>query len=966
MSTSDNLVLEKKATLPAEPFVITEKYILKKHKAKPPSLILHLYPNYFRFDQQDGSFSYHSEMRVFIEHLRKGTIPHDMLEELRIGNVRFYDGWILVKIIDHKSVAVDQKASNGVADDEKPYSIHNYNHFITPSPCVPYPTKEQLAHSPSVKLERNGSATGDKENLAPEVKNEQSADYNSKSAKTEPKVFWKALQPTQLSRHVDLTLDYIAPDPKARKAQANTRQAGQPPTPSGTVPPTPISERPPPLKKQKLKIEPKDHLEYEARLVNATAPPLYLEAARDLEDVERIHKMLADPICKEPPPSPKSRKRTVAELAADDAHAKEQERFMLIMDARSSAPGVTTNNAGVDPQAGPGTFQARFERFNALDNIKRDLEEKKKRDNEKRLQEDELRRSQQQQHQEEQQRKQAQQAAIAQKREQAMIAAKQQQQQQMQQRQNQEALAQAQAQAQAQQQNAGQVQQPQQPTMNAQQGQRRGTGQQPNGIPPQMQNQIMAQAASPIVRQGTPHAASSPIAPNARPMARNGSQTGGAGSPARPGSSLQHAHPNTANMIRQASGQGGPSRNGTPQIPHSTPGMNSATPILRQGTPAHAMTQASPMVSMAMATPQMGQTNMQAQMPNGIHPGLTAQQQQQLAQQMQRRQMANQQALQNMNNGQGPTGPQMAQLQAQHQAQLERAAAMQRQQQAQAAMSGTPQPQHMSPAPNAAQAAQYNAQVRKQMMQQMGAQQGGAGSPAPNQGQSQMSPQQMQAMQMAQQQRQHAQQQQQQMQAMQGAQGQQAQQMMAAQARQRAQQAANPLFQQVATQIYKQLFAQELQNYQGNAQLIPANVMQQLKVRAQREAQTRMARQAQQQQMGMQNNAQMMQQGGNAMMQQNSQQGNGMVPQGNMMAMQQGGQQVSGMQNMQNMQNMMGMQGMQGMNVGQMQNGNQSQTHAQQMQQLQIQNAQQQMMQNNYMQMMGQMQGQQGQPGQQR
>lgn len=940
MSTSDNLVLEKKVTLPAEPFVLTEKYILKKHKNKAPSLILHLYPNYFRFDQQDGSFSYHSEMRFFIEHLKKGTIPHDMIEELRIGNVRFYDGWLLVKIIDHKSVAVDQKASNGVTDDEKPYSIHNYNHFITPSPCVPYPTKEQLAHSPPVKLERNGSAS-EKENVAPEAKSEQTTLSNIKSLKAEPRTFWKALQPTQLSRHMDLTLDYTAPDPKARKAPANPRQAGQPPTPSGTVPPTPITERPPPLKKQKLKIDPKDHLEYEARLVNATAPPLYLEAAQNIEDVERIYKMLNDPLCREPPPSPKSRKRTVAELAADDAHAKEQERFMLIMDSRSSAPGVTTNAAGVDPQAGTGAFQARFERFNALDNIKRDLEEKKKRDNEKRLQEDELRRSQQQQHQEEQVRKQAQQQAIAQKREQAMLAAKQQQ--HLQQRHNQE-LAQAQAQIQAQQQPPNsQVQQPQQPT--PQQVQRRNTGQQPNGIPPQMQNQMLAQAASPIVRQGTPHAASSPVAPIARSMARNGSQTGGAGSPPRPGSSLQHGHPNTANMIRQASGQGGPSRNGTPQIPHSTPGMNSATPILRQGTPGHAMTQASPMVTMAMTTPQMAQTNMQVQMPNGMHPGMNAQQQHQLAQMQRRQQMANQQqAMQQMNGGQGPNGAQMAQL-AQQQAQAERAALMQRQQQAQAAMSGTPQPQHMSPAPNN-QAAQYQAQVRKQMMQQMSGQQGGAGSPAPNPGQNQMSPQQMQALQLQQQQ------QMQMMQAQQNQQGQQGQQM--AQQGQRPQ-GMNPLFQSIATQVYKGLFQRELTNpqYQGNPQMVPAAVVQQLKIRAQRQAAAQLN---QRQQMGMQNNPQLMQQGGNAMMQQNSQQGNGMVPQNNMM-MQQGQQQPQGMQNMQNMQNMMGMPNM---NMAQMQNANQQNVHARQMQQMQIQSAQQQMMQSNYMQMMNQM-GQQGQ-----
>lgn len=72
--------------------VITEAYILKKFKGCPPSLIVHMHPTGFRFDQQDGNFSYKSPMRVFIEHLRRRTIPHEMLEELEQAGTRFYDG----------------------------------------------------------------------------------------------------------------------------------------------------------------------------------------------------------------------------------------------------------------------------------------------------------------------------------------------------------------------------------------------------------------------------------------------------------------------------------------------------------------------------------------------------------------------------------------------------------------------------------------------------------------------------------------------------------------------------------------------------------------------------------------------------------------------------------------------------------------------------------------------------------
>lgn len=55
---------------------------------------MHLYPTHFRFEQQDGSFAYNSEMKVIIEHIRAGTVPHDMMEELLKASVRFYEGMI--------------------------------------------------------------------------------------------------------------------------------------------------------------------------------------------------------------------------------------------------------------------------------------------------------------------------------------------------------------------------------------------------------------------------------------------------------------------------------------------------------------------------------------------------------------------------------------------------------------------------------------------------------------------------------------------------------------------------------------------------------------------------------------------------------------------------------------------------------------------------------------------------------
>lgn len=72
--------------------VRTTSYVLQKFRKSPPSLILHLHPTHFRFDQQDGSFSYSSPMKVILEHIKNQTVPHDMLEELFASHVKFYEG----------------------------------------------------------------------------------------------------------------------------------------------------------------------------------------------------------------------------------------------------------------------------------------------------------------------------------------------------------------------------------------------------------------------------------------------------------------------------------------------------------------------------------------------------------------------------------------------------------------------------------------------------------------------------------------------------------------------------------------------------------------------------------------------------------------------------------------------------------------------------------------------------------
>lgn len=76
-----------------ETFLVKDtRYILKKYRNAAPSLILHLHPTHFRFDQQDGSFSYNSPMKIILEHIKLSTVPHDLMEEFAAAGIKFYEG----------------------------------------------------------------------------------------------------------------------------------------------------------------------------------------------------------------------------------------------------------------------------------------------------------------------------------------------------------------------------------------------------------------------------------------------------------------------------------------------------------------------------------------------------------------------------------------------------------------------------------------------------------------------------------------------------------------------------------------------------------------------------------------------------------------------------------------------------------------------------------------------------------
>lgn len=501
---------------------------------------------------------------------------------------------LIVRVVDHKSASAQARKTTTTSTTETntPFSLHNYNEHVTPSAYVPYPKQNHLTSATQgSKAEGASNASQPPE---PSVPSEQAEDQaravsQKNNIPLQPRVFTTVLHPTARSLQAELTL--LLTTPKQVPTQTN---------PASGAPGNQV-DRPHVAKRQKMMVEPEQRLECESKIVHALATPLFLDPVHSFQAAQELLKHLEDPLHCNPPPSPKRRKRTVAELAADEALAAEEERFMLIMDERleptASGPGGAAKAAAADDTGGVVPFEPRFSRFKTLETIRLQHEEKAKREHDNTLKKDAVKRQQQEQERERRR-------AIEQR--QAEEHAKDET------RRQQIAAQQAQAQLAAQQQN-------------------RHPMAQPNGLG-------QGQQSSPVVRNQTPHTASSPLVGNNMPMQAvpMTMTASGSGSPPRPPSALQHAHPNVmSHPMAPSRSQQGPSRHGTPQMTQGTPAMSHATPIMRNVTPTQRMGHGSPNNPMGQ-TPLMNQAM-------GNNPGMngmqfTPQQQQLLQQQQQLRQ----------------------------------------------------------------------------------------------------------------------------------------------------------------------------------------------------------------------------------------------------------------------------------------------------------------------------------------
>jgi transcription factor SPT20 len=210
-----------------------------------------------------------------------------------------------------------------------------------------------------------------------------------KKAAKQPSITTVVLFPTPISQHEELALLAKTPYSDRAKRQGSaqvgskegaTPTLAHPPTPLTSVPPTPLSAKGP-GRHPSMVITGDNAHEFEAEIINRTAPPLLLDPAATFEESLAIIETLKHPLHSNKPSEPKSRKRTVAELAADEAQAASEERYMLSFDERQQssltggASGATTDGQGGLRGGGASSFEPTFKRFKLIENIRREHDE---------------------------------------------------------------------------------------------------------------------------------------------------------------------------------------------------------------------------------------------------------------------------------------------------------------------------------------------------------------------------------------------------------------------------------------------------------------------------------------------------------------------------------------------------------------------------------------------------------------
>ncbi|KAI8336300.1 Spt20 family-domain-containing protein [Chlamydoabsidia padenii] len=91
-----------------------DQQLIKRHLHEPPSLVLHLYSTYFKFEHKDGFFSYKSQFKDFLSYVKDKQLPPDLIDVFNEVSCQYCEGCLIVEIYNHCHALNDQDTINDI------------------------------------------------------------------------------------------------------------------------------------------------------------------------------------------------------------------------------------------------------------------------------------------------------------------------------------------------------------------------------------------------------------------------------------------------------------------------------------------------------------------------------------------------------------------------------------------------------------------------------------------------------------------------------------------------------------------------------------------------------------------------------------------------------------------------------------------------------------------------------------
>lgn len=169
-----------------EKFYESNEELLKKYENYPASIILHIHENYYQFGNSDAAIAKNSSViKEFLKYVAFGIIPEALMEIIRDGGIKMYDGAIFLKVFDHRKL--EESALKDDGHDELDAVLHGEkNNAGTP---------DTAAGKNNEHKNKAGKDVHDNETQEPE-----------KTNIFKPKEYRTVLRMTQSSLYEDLSL----------------------------------------------------------------------------------------------------------------------------------------------------------------------------------------------------------------------------------------------------------------------------------------------------------------------------------------------------------------------------------------------------------------------------------------------------------------------------------------------------------------------------------------------------------------------------------------------------------------------------------------------------------------------------------------------------------------------------------------------------------------------------------------